>query len=1440
MHNAKTILLKVTNEKNRSTISGCGRRIQVVLGLVSAIALSHPTGAIAQTAIDSLTGGYQLGTSTSYSTTVANPCDTVDYSGCDDPITLNFGVGATNDLTITGFQAGGDAYSLLQLADKIEFQRIDGLGGTGERQLMFFELSGSAGDQIRTSYTNDMEVGLLSDVVNRGLDNTFSNDNGRASNNIERIDYVVSNGLSVPASNQSGIGFLVLERGGNDPFKVAAITSLDTNGDPASYGPLLNVTNANWGDSGFAAEVAVMRREEAEPAFRPSHIVSSQSIEGVFLSLEDMSAAPGQTIFGYSLFPNDISNSSTSSDLVNLINFPTNTSGSSGQGGLDLVAGGGIYLADGFHTVSGTLYEDANTDDNFTSGEPTLPDGVEVVLYQDGNGNSEYDAGEEIQTTNTTDGNGSYSFLAVVDDTYRIFVDTGDADIPTDLALGTPNDVSVVVAGSDQTGIDFGFDDTSLPPATGGSCEVILVNGGFEAPVVGTTPPTPTNTFNAGRIVIYNENDVPGWSSSADDSIEIWRTDNTISGPSLEDQQFAEINAFIAGSLFQDVPTTPGAVLTWQFAHRGRSGVDTLNLKIGPPGSTVTQVNPTTGTPAFTTDNTDWVQYQGTYVVPAGQTVTRFEYEAVSTANSDNSTGNFLDAVRFGPLCDHGDADASYPVLRAAGGAAHVNDGVTFLGSALAIETDGQPSANADGDDGVAADTDGNDDEDGVTFAAGLDAGTSVTIDVVASVAAPLNAWIDFNADGDWDDDGEQIFTNEPLSAGSNTLSVAVPSGATLGNTFARFRLSPQSDLLPTGIVGGGEVEDYRVAITVPAAGPTFACDTSAYAVIGTPSSFNIFDPDPSALSFTPVATPTRPELSVPIRVNGLSFNPLDNYIYAQVNNTQSQPGFAQREFVRISADGVIENLELPALPGDPSATITNGSTANGVMDASGNYYYIANSSTLRVVAIGDTPAAGSLTFEDRPISGLTGGVNDLNFNPVDGFLYGIRGGVLFRINPAGGAVTPVTITGATLPTAAGGSWATSSGISYFYQNGGSGNALFAIDLTQVPALVTNVGPVDGNGQFDAASCTPPAITKNANVDTSAPGGVVSYTYQIFNGFGTAIMVNFDDILTDANISFDTNSLSSPSPGGGAVTTFTGNQLSIGGISIPTGVGGSTNSVTFTADVNVSSSAPVGFIDNQAQVTFGPARFPSDDPDTGDIDDPTTFEVLAGTPEIFLTKRITAINRGLADEQIFDDLLNNPQYVNVGTATDSDNNVNWPGGTALVSGGGGGTVESYIVGITGIDDASAAVGFTTKPQDTLEYTISFLSDGNVAADDVYVCDRIPANTTFDPTAFNGAAPAAAGPGNRGILLSFDGQDIALTNASDGDEIADTGGNDNGVGGYYFLPGVDPSIALGMSINCGGTNDNGAIVVDLSDIPNATGDGVPLNSHGFIRFRAVVD
>lgn len=66
----------------------------------------------------------------------------------------------------------------------------------------------------------------------------------------------------------------------------------------------------------------------------------------------------------------------------------------------------------------------------------------------------------------------------------------------------------------------------------------------------------------------------------------------------------------------------PGMLLYWTLAHRGRAGADVMELRIGAPGAALLQRQMTDG-------NSVWGRHNGSYVVPAGQTVTRFQFGAV-------------------------------------------------------------------------------------------------------------------------------------------------------------------------------------------------------------------------------------------------------------------------------------------------------------------------------------------------------------------------------------------------------------------------------------------------------------------------------------------------------------------------------------------------------------------------------------------------------------------------------------------------------------------------------------------------------------------------------------------------------------------------------------------------------------------------------------------
>ena len=162
-----------------------------------------------------------------------------------------------------------------------------------------------------------------------------------------------------------------------------------------------------------------------------------------------------------------------------------------------------------------------------------------------------------------------------------------------------------------------------------------VVNASFEEPVIADFSGAPSINQTPDSLV-------PGWVSTPENIIEIWNQNNFMGLAPPVGNQFVELNATYAGTLSQSISTTPGQVLQWSLLHRGRAGVDTMDVLIGPAGGTqVSQGNISDGTAA-------WVRYSGAYVVPAGQTMTQISFRAVSTATGDQSVGNFLDDVSFG------------------------------------------------------------------------------------------------------------------------------------------------------------------------------------------------------------------------------------------------------------------------------------------------------------------------------------------------------------------------------------------------------------------------------------------------------------------------------------------------------------------------------------------------------------------------------------------------------------------------------------------------------------------------------------------------------------------------------------------------------------------------------------------------------------------------
>lgn len=174
-----------------------------------------------------------------------------------------------------------------------------------------------------------------------------------------------------------------------------------------------------------------------------------------------------------------------------------------------------------------------------------------------------------------------------------------------------------------------------------------------------------------------------------------------------------------------------------------------------------------------------------------------------SSSNNDGARCALAPIVsQDSPTTDFGDAPDSYGSSINNNGARHdVGDGILFLGETVVSET------NAYADNGSDID-----DNDGVQFVTGVEAGKTAIVDIISSADGFVNAWVDADKDGEFDAD-EQVIISEVVSAGSNVVAYDVPTWSETGSTWSRFRLSSEESLSPTGGVSDGEVEDYQIDI---------------------------------------------------------------------------------------------------------------------------------------------------------------------------------------------------------------------------------------------------------------------------------------------------------------------------------------------------------------------------------------------------------------------------------------------------------------------------------------------------------------------------------------------------------------------------------------------------------------------------------------------------
>ncbi len=289
-------------------------------------------------------------------------------------------------------------------------------------------------------------------------------------------------------------------------------------------------------------------------------------------------------------------------------------------------------------------------------------------------------------------------------------------------------------------------------------------------------------------------------------------------------------------------------------------------------------------------------------------------------------------------------------------------------------------------------------------------------------------------------------------------------------------------------------------------------------------------------------------------------------------------------------------------------------------------------------------------------------------------------------------------------------------------------------------------------------------VNKTVDLDVAGPGDRLTYTITVKNdGPSDSPGARFEDTVPSelSNVSWrcemtEGDGLCNEESGSGNAisTTLDLNNQAIATYTV-TGTLGLTTSGTVTNSASVARNKDIT------------------DPnlDNNDDDAVTTVRELA----LKLVKRVTSVG-GTRITAVKD----NPNDI-------EDDSPDWP--------------DDYLQG----DFDTAA-----QPDQTVEYTIYFLSDGSAPISNVQICDLIPENTAY---------VAGSLQLSQGLSLAQN-----LTDAADADA------------GELFGTVATPPGPCDR-----GTNTDGGILVRVpGSLPNAVSSGNPETSYGFVRFSVLID
>jgi uncharacterized repeat protein (TIGR01451 family) len=500
---------------------------------------------------------------------------------------------------------------------------------------------------------------------------------------------------------------------------------------------------------------------------------------------------------------------------------------------------------------------------------------------------------------------------------------------------------------------------------------------------------------------------------------------------------------------------------------------------------------------------------------------------------------------------DFGDAPASYELSGGAGvlPARHLISAFR-LGALVDPETVPQSSSAADGDD-----TAGQDDEDGITISPDpLPACGTATVVAAPSAPGYLNAWADFNGDGDFDfgasaGASEQIFVNRviaPGGAATASLQFDVPCDAA-NPLYLRFRFDAEGNLQATNSASGyvpvGEVEDYRFDV---ASGADISVEkTDGLDVVSAGSTWTyevtVHNHGPQTATGI-VATDTLPPQVTFVSSDLPGCGPPVGQVLTCALPAPLPPGQAFSFDITVSippgAAGVLENVVIveTATQPDPDGnntavdlTTVIGESGDDYGDAPASFGQVARHAVeatdpLRIGAFVDVEAGHQASAPGMADQDDASGVDDEDGIPLPAQL-GIGGHTQITVRPSGTGYLSGWV-----DTDASDSWATGEAVftdqlvtggrdtrlTFKVPPVGAASGMARFRFSTDTGLAPDGDASDGEVEDYAVSFTDEAdlvISKEAKPAPVCEGGEITYTVTITNkGPALATGVTLDDV----------------------------------------------------------------------------------------------------------------------------------------------------------------------------------------------------------------------------------------------------------------------------------------------------------------------------------------